>query len=142
MQQELKTDEISYTPDMVSESSRQQEKKRDDEPTRPWGNEPWPKRQPEDDKDYSREVAINKPTPFSGDRKKIEDFIQECRVYLKINKNVYRSDDAKVAFILSYMNTGEALKWKKTYLKSITDDEGDMDFPPIKEFVKILEDYF
>ena len=29
-----------------------------------------------------REKNINKPTPFTGDQKKIETFIQECKMYL------------------------------------------------------------
>ena len=32
--------------------------------------------------DSVKERAINKPTPFDGDRKKTETFLQECRVYL------------------------------------------------------------
>ena len=32
-----------------------------------------------------REKNINKPTPFTGDRKKSETFIQECKMYLRIN---------------------------------------------------------
>ena len=32
-----------------------------------------------------REKNINKPTPFTSDRKKVEMFIQECKMYLRIN---------------------------------------------------------
>jgi hypothetical protein len=35
----------------------------------------------------TKEIGINKPTPFTGDRKKVEIFIQECRVYLQVNNS-------------------------------------------------------
>ena len=57
-----------------------------------------------------KEFAINKLTPFDGNRKLIVSFMQECQVYLQINKHIYTMDDAKVAFMLSYMNEKEALK--------------------------------
>ena len=59
-----------------------------------------------------KERAINKPTPFDGDRKKTETFLQECRVYLHINRGVYTTDEDKIIFILSFMNDKEALRWK------------------------------
>ena len=56
-----------------------------------------------------REKNINKPTPFTGDRKKVETFIQECKMYLRINRNIYEDDKDKIAFVLSFMNEKEAL---------------------------------
>lgn len=90
----------------------------------------------------TKEIGINKPTPFDGDRKKIETFIQECRVYLQVNKKIYSTDEAKVAFFLSFMNDKEALRWKQTFLRSITDADGEMKFPTIKEFIDYLNMYF
>ena len=49
---------------------------------------------------------------------------------------------AKVAFFLSFMNDKEALRWKQTFLKSITNNDGEMEFPTVKEFVKMLQEYF
>ena len=67
-----------------------------------------------------KEKAINKPTPFDGNRKKITTFIQECQMYLQINRRIYDTNEDKVAFMLSFMTEKEALKWKQTYLQSIT----------------------
>jgi hypothetical protein len=89
-----------------------------------------------------REKGINKPTPFTGDRKKVETFIQECRMYLRINKDIYTDDEDKIAFLLSFMNEKEALRWKQTFLRYITNDEGDMIFPSFKDFVQELLSYF
>ena len=89
-----------------------------------------------------KEININKPTPFDGNRKKVESFVQECKVYLHINKAIYNTDEAKIAFILSFMSEKEALKWKLTFLRSITNREGDLVFPTIKVFMEQIADYF
>jgi hypothetical protein len=89
-----------------------------------------------------KERAINKPTPFDGDRKKTETFLQECRVYLHINRGVYTTDEDKIIFILSFMNSKEALRWKQTYLRSILTHDGNMNFPDIHTFIGLLENYF
>jgi hypothetical protein len=89
-----------------------------------------------------REIGLDKLSPFNGDRKKVETFIQECRVYLQINKRIYTDDEAKVAFLLSLMKENEALRWKQTYLRSITNNDGDIVFPKIKDFVGLLLNYF
>ena len=89
-----------------------------------------------------KEIGINKPTPFTGDRTKIGTFIQESKVYLTINKNVYDKDETKIAFMLSYMTDKEALQWKELYLEQITDNNGDLVFPTFKQFLDDLKDSF
>ena len=89
-----------------------------------------------------KEIAINRPTPFTGDRTRVRGFIQECLGYLQLNKHVYTSDEAKVAFILSFLTEKEALKWKETYLASIWDDNEGFKYPTLKEFLDIFSIYF
>jgi Ty3 transposon capsid-like protein len=89
-----------------------------------------------------KEKNFNKPTPFHGDRKKIETFIQECRMYLHANREIYTEDEDKIIFMLSYMTDKEALRWKQTFLRSITNIYGDMTFPTLIAFVGELENYF
>ena len=69
-------------------------------------------------------------------------FIQECCMYLQINKRIYTTNEDKVAFVLSYMTEKEALKWKQTYIRSIINDEGEIIFPTFKQFILILNHYF
>ena len=88
-----------------------------------------------------REKNINKPTPFTGDRKKIETFIQECKMYLRINRYIYEDDEDKIAFVLSFMNEKEALRWKQTFLRFIMERD-EIIFPPFENFVKELLSYF
>lgn len=90
----------------------------------------------------TKEFGIAKPTPFDGDRNKAETFVQECKVYLHTNRHIYTTDESKIAFTLSYMTEKEALKWKLTYLRKITNAEGDFVFPSGKEFMKEIATYF
>jgi Retrotransposon gag protein len=82
-----------------------------------------------------KEFNINKPTEFDGNRKDVQSFLQNCRVYLQVNKHVYTTDDSKVAFVLSFMNDKEAKRWKENYLIQITNVEGDLNFPTFKDFL-------
>jgi hypothetical protein len=85
-----------------------------------------------------KELLINKPTAFNGDRRKIRGFIQECRGYLQLNKHIYDTDEAKIAFVLSFLTDKEALKWKEAYLASLykiknnaagKEEEGEFKYP-------------
>ena len=87
-----------------------------------------------------KELGLCKPTPFHGDRKQISTFIQECKVYLSVNRAIYTTDEAKIAFILSYMNDKEVKKWKDTYLRSITDKiMEDINFLTYALFIALLK---
>ena len=44
--------------------------------------------------------------------------------------------------MLSFMTEKEALKWKQMYLQSITNGEGEIQFPTIKRFIEYLNLYF
>lgn len=91
----------------------------------------------------SKEFGFNKPTPFTGDRAKITNFLQECMVYLTVNRHIYNSDEAKVAFILSHMTDKEARTWKELFINKIQDSTtGDLHFPTITNFVNELKDAF
>lgn len=92
--------------------------------------------------DTKKEFGINKPTPFDGNRKEIQSFMQDCKVYLTINGHIYTTDDAKIAFVLSFMNEKEAKRWKENYLSSLINDLGNLNFPTLTEFWKKLLDDF
>src|SRR5271168_156606 len=90
-----------------------------------------------------KEIGINKPMPFTGDRKKVGTFVQEAKVYLTINRDVYNTDDKKIAFMLSYMTDKEALQWKELYLEALTDQTtGDIVFPSYAKFLTDLKEAF
>ena len=90
-----------------------------------------------------KEISINKPTPFTGDRKKIGTFIQETKVYLTINRDVYNTNEKRIAFMLSYMTDKEALQWKELYLEILTDQTtGNIVFPSYAKFLNDLKEVF
>ena len=88
-----------------------------------------------------KEYNINRPTPFTGDRTKIENFVQECDVYLNINQGTYDNDTAKIAFVLSFITAGEAQKWKEQFIRSIMNNQLKT-FPTFGEFMTKLQDAF
>jgi len=65
-----------------------------------------------------KELRVNTPTPFEGDRSKLRTFLQDCEIYLLINHDIYDHDDKKIAFILSYMTGGDASMWKNQWIQS------------------------
>jgi hypothetical protein len=42
--------------------------------------------------DKAKEYGMNKLTPFTGDRTKIRQFLQDCLGYLDINQSIYNTD--------------------------------------------------
>ena len=64
----------------------------------------------------TKEIALNKPDSFNGDREKFKEFLQSVEVYMDVNHEVYRSDLIKIAFILSFMNSGLAATWKYQFI--------------------------
>ena len=76
-----------------------------------------------------------------GGRTKIENFVQECNVYLNINDTIYDTDAAKIAFVLSFIMAGEAQKWKEQFICSIMSNSR-MTFPTFGVFMTKLQDAF
>ena len=88
---------------------------------------------PKGKKMATREKGINKPTSFK-EGQNLHPGMQD----LHINTE----DEDKIVFLLSFMNEKEALWWKQTFLRYITNDKGDMIFPSFKDFVQELLSYF
>ena len=63
-------------------------------------------------------------------------------MYLRINRYIYEDDEDKIAFVLSFMNEKEALRWKQTFLRFIMERDEEIIFPPFENFVKELLNYF
>ena len=59
-----------------------------------------------------------------------------------MNKHIYTSDEAKVAFVISFLTDKEALKWKETYLATIWNNHEGFKYPTLKDFLEIFTLYF
>jgi len=90
-----------------------------------------------------KEINIGKPEIFSGNRTKVKKFLQQCQLYLVINKDVYDNDDLKIGFVLSLMTKGEASDWAEQFLEAcINQRTRELTFPTYNEFItKIHEDF-
>ena len=64
-----------------------------------------------------KELRVNTPTPFEGDRSKLRTFLLNCKLYLVINREIYNHDDKKITFVLSYLTEGDASMWKNQWLQ-------------------------
>jgi hypothetical protein len=58
---------------------------------------------------------LNIPTPFTGKREDLRKFLQEVKIYLLANGDVYPTDLDKVLFVISYMNEGDVNSWKEEF---------------------------
>jgi hypothetical protein len=90
---------------------------------------------------HKKAYGIKKPKEFDGNRKEIQRFLVNCQSYLQINNHIYDTDESKVAFILSFMDEGEAGKWKENYLLSLMVN-GSIVFPSIETFTERLNKDF
>jgi hypothetical protein len=61
---------------------------------------------------------------------------------MQLNKHIYNYDEAKIAFVMSFLNDKEAEKWKETYRTAIITDEGEIKYPTFKEFITTFTTYF
>jgi Domain of unknown function (DUF4939) len=63
-----------------------------------------------------KELNLNKPEPFDGNRDNFKKFLQNVEVYMDVNHETYNKNLRKIAFILSFMATGSAATWKTQFI--------------------------
>jgi Domain of unknown function (DUF4939) len=64
----------------------------------------------------AKELNLNKPEAFDGNRNNFKDFLQNVEVYMDVNHEIYNNDLRKIAFVLSFMTTGAAATWKAQFI--------------------------
>ena len=93
-----------------------------------------------------KEICINLPKAFSGKRTEFKRFIQDCLIYTAINRLTYDHDDKKIAFVLSFMNDGDAAAWKEECISRMMEEavknNDELTFGTFKDFQKSLEKAF
>jgi len=67
-----------------------------------------------------KEIKINTLTSFSGEQKKLDNFLLEVKMYQMMNDKVYDTDWKKIIFTLSFMKDGVAEMWKQSWWKQHT----------------------
>ena len=63
----------------------------------------------------NKEIKMNTPTPFTGKREKLEEFLIELKMYLAMNADIYNTDQRRIIFTLSFMKEETAESWKQSY---------------------------
>ena len=65
----------------------------------------------------TKEIALNKPDTYNGNRENFKKFLQDIEIYMDVNHEVYWNDLIKIAFVLSFMNSGPAATWKYQFVE-------------------------
>src|SRR6202522_4518743 len=89
----------------------------------------------------TKELRINPPTHFTGNRDDLDNFIQDCTLYLTLNRAVYETDEKKIIFMLSYMTEGTARAWKEAFVQDVINTQTN-DFGSLKQFTVDLKKAF
>jgi hypothetical protein len=56
----------------------------------------------------TKELNLNKPEAFNGNRDGFKKLLQNVEVYMDVNHKTYNNDWRKIVFVLSFMATGSA----------------------------------
>src|SRR6202789_3190152 len=88
-----------------------------------------------------KELRINPPTHFTGNRDDLDNFIQDCTLYLTLNRAIYETDEKKIIFMLSYMTEGTARAWKEAFVRDIINSPIN-NFGSLKQFTVNLKRAF
>src|ERR1700678_1758893 len=89
----------------------------------------------------TKEPRMSPPTRFSGNRDDLDNFIQDCTLYLTLNRAVYEPDEKKIIFMLSYMTEGTARAWKEAFVRDIINSPTN-NFGSLKQFTANLKRAF
>jgi hypothetical protein len=56
----------------------------------------------------SKELSLNKPKAFNGNRDGFKEFLQNVEVYMDVKHETYNNNLKKIVFVLFFMTTGSA----------------------------------
>ena len=70
--------------------------------------------------DEPRAIRLNLPKDFSGKREDLKKFLQQVNLYMDINTKIYKDNMMKIAFVLSFMDEGDASSWKGQFIEEAT----------------------
>src|ERR1700678_4568336 len=89
----------------------------------------------------TKELRINPLTHFTGNRDDLDNFIQDCTLYLTLNRAIYETDEKQIIFMLSYMMEGTARAWKAAFVQNVINSQAN-DFRSLKQFTVNLRKAF
>jgi hypothetical protein len=94
--------------------------------------------------DHEGKSYLKKPEAFTGNRRKVDDFIHACDLFFEgSSPKDFPTDKQKIIFILSYMSGGEALRWRKNYMETeIKGANGAYVWPTKADFLETFKTAF
>src|SRR5271168_1324471 len=89
----------------------------------------------------TKELRINPPTNFTENRDDLENFLQDCTLYLTLDRAIYKTDEKQIIFMLSYMTEGTARAWKEAFVRNVINSQAN-NFRSLKQFTIDLKKAF
>ncbi|EEB94378.1 hypothetical protein MPER_06820, partial [Moniliophthora perniciosa FA553] len=89
-----------------------------------------------------KEAKVKPPPTFTGDRDAAEGFLKAVKLNLRMNKQMYNTDERKILYTLSHMEGGTAETWKNNALDDIFDEEKDDEEITFETFEKRFRERF
>ncbi len=65
----------------------------------------------------TREIQLNAPPTFDGNRKKDENFLQAVLLYTGLNTHIFNTNKLKIGFTLSFLTEKEAAQWREAWVR-------------------------
>ena len=86
------------------------------------------------------EIKGGKITPFSGKRETLKKFLETIGLHLILNR--VKEDEDKIAFVLTYLEGGEADSWRTVFLRKSVTAKGEPNFGRWDNFLQDLRESF
>ena len=94
-----------------------------------------------DSEKKTSKLKLNQLKPFTGKQTEFDDFLQDIKLYLDTNKDIYNTNKKKIGYALPFMNEGETKSWKGQFIWNAQGPTG-LDLGTWTQFVKELTDAF
>ena len=62
------------------------------------------------------ELWLGQPLAFDGETAKARTWLNMVQIYLHVNKDIYNTEEKRVAFVFSFMTKGAAALWTTTFV--------------------------
>ncbi len=89
----------------------------------------------------TREIRLNAPPVFDGNRKKYDNFLQAVLLYTSLNSHIFNTDGLKIGFTLSFLTDKEAAQWREAWVRRNA-TAGNINYPIWTVFERELSSAF
>ncbi len=92
-------------------------------------------------RDNEKGIKMKLPDSFDGKPIHLAKFLMQCALYLQMNRNIYDTNEKKIAFVISYMDQGPALTWAENYLTTHSREDA-FELNSYKDFIEeVIADF-